>query len=293
MYKEPKEDSNTLSQTSAIVGIGEISLVSLELASNHEQESERVVLSEFQVASLIFDGLTGGIQDKIRDKHQAQAYHMMYSMNLWSCLWTALAILFSNEVTDLLVFLENNPSVLPRIFLLGLTGAIGQVNIDSDLCTLFFSPLHRFVHVEFHLLNSRMVRSFDMCNLYNDQEVLYHPLFCSYLWQSHHIPTDLWDMLCFSRSISRSTPWEEKALNFAFILFDWTNRFRSRNKLSADAQKVERAKIYHVSILFCSLDEQTSATIFFSFVRENAKTIRTYKKTANDLSSCRQNVLCY
>lgn len=91
-----------------------------------------------QVISLICDGLTGGIQDKIRDKHQAQAYHMMYSMNIWSCLWTSIALIFTGELNELIPFLQMNPSVLPRIFLLGLTGAVGQVNIDFDLCSLFY-----------------------------------------------------------------------------------------------------------------------------------------------------------
>jgi UDP-galactose transporter B1 len=76
---------------------------------------------------LVFDGLTGGIQDKIRDKHKVQAYHMMYAMNIWSCLWASIGILVTGEFYGLVNFLRVYPNVSYNIFLLGLTGAIGQV----------------------------------------------------------------------------------------------------------------------------------------------------------------------
>jgi len=76
---------------------------------------------------LVFDGLTGGIQDKIRDKHKVQAYHMMYAMNIWSCLWASIGILVTGEFYGLVNFLRVYPNVIYNIFLLGLTGAIGQV----------------------------------------------------------------------------------------------------------------------------------------------------------------------
>ncbi len=76
---------------------------------------------------MVFDGLTGGIQDKIRDKHKVQAYHMMYAMNIWSCLWASIGILVTGEFYGLVNFLRVYPNVSYNIFLLGLTGAIGQV----------------------------------------------------------------------------------------------------------------------------------------------------------------------
>ncbi len=77
--------------------------------------------------SLVFDGLTGGIQDKIRDKQKVQAYHMMYAMNIWSCLWAFIGILVTGELSGLYNFIKVYPNVLNNMFLLGLTGAIGQV----------------------------------------------------------------------------------------------------------------------------------------------------------------------
>jgi hypothetical protein len=76
---------------------------------------------------LVFDGLTAGIQDKIRDKHKVEAYHMMYSMNIWSCLWALIGIIITGEFYGLFHFLRMYPSIISKIFLLGLMGAIGQV----------------------------------------------------------------------------------------------------------------------------------------------------------------------
>ncbi len=52
---------------------------------------------------------------------------MMYSMNIWSCLWATIGILVTGEVYGLMNFLKLYPYVIYNMFLLGLTGAIGQV----------------------------------------------------------------------------------------------------------------------------------------------------------------------
>jgi hypothetical protein len=89
------------------------------------------------MVSLAFDGLTGGIQDKIRDKHKVQAYHMMYSMNIWSCLWASIGVLVTGEIYGLYNFLTIYPYVIWQILLLGLAGAIGQVR-QQDLFFVFY-----------------------------------------------------------------------------------------------------------------------------------------------------------
>ena len=81
---------------------------------------------------MVFDGLTGGVQDRIRDRYHVQAYHMMYSMNIWSCLWALIMILITGEFYGLFGFLQTYPKVILNMFLLGLTGAIGQVRIFDE-----------------------------------------------------------------------------------------------------------------------------------------------------------------
>jgi hypothetical protein len=51
----------------------------------------------------------------------------MYAMNIWSCLWASIGILVTGEFYGLVNFLRVYPNVSYNIFLLGLTGAIGQV----------------------------------------------------------------------------------------------------------------------------------------------------------------------
>ncbi|CAF4717986.1 unnamed protein product [Rotaria sp. Silwood1] len=115
MYKKPKETK--VIDTGDLIGIGEFLLF----------------------VSLVFDGLTGGIQDKIRDKQKVQAYHMMFSMNIWSCLWASIGILITGEMYGLYTFLKVYPHVIFKMFLLGLTGAIGQNFIF--LTIEWFGPL--------------------------------------------------------------------------------------------------------------------------------------------------------
>ncbi|CAF1520434.1 unnamed protein product, partial [Didymodactylos carnosus] len=115
MYKEPKEVINQVSDS--FLGIGEFLLI----------------------VSLAFDGLTGGIQDKIRDAHKVQAYHMMYAMNIWSCLWAMFGIVLSGEIYGLISFIQLYPHVIYKILLLGITGAIGQNFIF--LTIEWFGPL--------------------------------------------------------------------------------------------------------------------------------------------------------
>ena len=40
-----------------------------------------------QLLSLSLDGMTGGIQDKIRSEFQTQTYSMMLNLNVWSVLY--------------------------------------------------------------------------------------------------------------------------------------------------------------------------------------------------------------
>jgi len=52
---------------------------------------------------------------------------MMFSMNIWSCLWSSIGIFATGEIYGFIDFLQAYPYVMSNILLLGLTGAIGQV----------------------------------------------------------------------------------------------------------------------------------------------------------------------
>jgi hypothetical protein len=67
-------------------------------------------------------------------------------MNIWSCLWATIGILVTGEIYGLVNFVKLYPYVIYNIFLLGLTGAIGQVRKmmiiiiieERDFCFLEF-----------------------------------------------------------------------------------------------------------------------------------------------------------
>jgi len=49
-------------------------------------------------------------------------------MNIWSCLWASIGVFVTGEFFPLITFIQTYPRVITNMFLLGLTGAIGQVN---------------------------------------------------------------------------------------------------------------------------------------------------------------------
>lgn len=53
------------------------------------REKLDVELLYVQLLSLVFDGLTGGLQEKLVAEHTVDAHWMMYWTNLWSCGYMA------------------------------------------------------------------------------------------------------------------------------------------------------------------------------------------------------------
>ncbi len=72
---------------------------------------------------------------------------MMFSMNLWSCLWSSIGILATGEFNGLFDFLRTYPYVMSNILLLSFTGAIGQVKKPNDFenCKLRFFIFQNFI----------------------------------------------------------------------------------------------------------------------------------------------------
>ena len=66
------------------IGMGEILLVSFLFGSNLFLLVLFSIPSLFQILSLIMDGLTGAIQERMKTEYQSKSGHMMLHMNLWS-----------------------------------------------------------------------------------------------------------------------------------------------------------------------------------------------------------------
>lgn len=91
------------------------------------------------MSSLIFDGLTGAIQERMLANHKVSAYRLMFQMNMWSCLWSWIASTVTGELRDFSSLVFVHPIVIWKMFLLSISGAIGQIFIF--LTVEWFGPL--------------------------------------------------------------------------------------------------------------------------------------------------------
>lgn len=99
-----KDGKGSKSQTGSAFGFGEMLLV----------------------VSLTLDGLTGGIQDKIRANYKTFAHTMMLYMNVFSALILLTALTLTGEGFSFLGFVQRYPFVLGNMLLFSLASALGQ-----------------------------------------------------------------------------------------------------------------------------------------------------------------------
>lgn len=91
-----------------------------------EQESLGQLLL---IMSLTMDGLTGAIQERMRQHSLPSAQHMMLAMNGWSTLLLIPALLISGEGPEFITFAMKYPQMLGHLATLALAGALGQLFI--------------------------------------------------------------------------------------------------------------------------------------------------------------------
>lgn len=89
--------------------------------------------------SLTLDGLTGASQDRMRGEHKTQANSMMYSVNVWSILWTAIGLVITGEMFEFVGFASRYPFVLINMLNFSLASALGQAFIFLTVTS--FGPL--------------------------------------------------------------------------------------------------------------------------------------------------------
>ncbi|VEL35534.1 unnamed protein product [Protopolystoma xenopodis] len=79
------------------------------------------------VLSLVFDGLTGGIQEDLRCRYVVGSYSLMLQMNIWSITYLSVAVLGTGEVSKFIDFVILYPEVIWNILLFSVASAIGQL----------------------------------------------------------------------------------------------------------------------------------------------------------------------
>jgi len=93
----------------------------------------------FLLASLVMDGMTGAVQDRIRHSYTANKWSMMFSMNVFSSIFLAFTLTLSGELLAFFNFVHTYPFVLQHMLLFSLSGALGQCFIFKMVTD--FGPL--------------------------------------------------------------------------------------------------------------------------------------------------------
>jgi UDP-galactose transporter B1 len=81
------------------------------------------------LVSLLLDGVTGKLQDRLIAAHHPSSYRMMYSANLWSALLGTCLLTLAGEWGPVFAFIARYPIVLVDIVIFSLVSAVGQTFI--------------------------------------------------------------------------------------------------------------------------------------------------------------------
>lgn len=100
MYKENKSTSNI----STIFGFGELMIL----------------------ISLIMDGFTAAVQERMRSESKTKSGHMMVNMNKWSVIFLGIAVLITGEYKTFFEFVNYHPAVLWELVSFSVASALGQ-----------------------------------------------------------------------------------------------------------------------------------------------------------------------
>nr|XP_023025493.1 solute carrier family 35 member B1 homolog [Leptinotarsa decemlineata] len=108
-------------------------------AKTSTQDSTLGVGELLLVLSLLMDGLTGAIQDRIRAESKPTGLQMMQVANAWCTLFLAVTILITGEYAAFFEFAKRFPFVVNNLLILGVTSSIGQLFLYSMVSE--FGPL--------------------------------------------------------------------------------------------------------------------------------------------------------
>lgn len=89
--------------------------------------------------SLLMDGLTGAIQERMKLEHQTRSGHMMFSINLWSTIYLLVATISTGELIKFQDFIHRHPILVKDVVLFSSLSAIGQLFIFLTVAE--FGPL--------------------------------------------------------------------------------------------------------------------------------------------------------
>ncbi|CAD5224670.1 unnamed protein product [Bursaphelenchus okinawaensis] len=76
--------------------------------------------------SLVMDGVTGAVQDRIRHSYHTEKWNMMFYMNLISSVILGSSAIVTGEILEFISFIQSYPDVLFLVTAFAVCGALGQ-----------------------------------------------------------------------------------------------------------------------------------------------------------------------
>lgn len=99
--------------------------------SNDTAQADTLLMGALMLTvSLCFDGATGAYEDKLMSKHNVEPFDLMYNIQLGKAVISFCVLVATNGLND---FLETIGEGGFSLVVLGLTGALGQVNKAHDI----------------------------------------------------------------------------------------------------------------------------------------------------------------
>lgn len=106
------------------------------------QDGEDYFKGSYLIAiSLLMDGLTGAVQDRMRSVSKPTSINFMLHTNFWSSAILIALMAVTGEGRDLIEFAKKHPSVIWQLTLAVLVGVIGTFFISSMISNFGSLPL--------------------------------------------------------------------------------------------------------------------------------------------------------
>lgn len=77
--------------------------------------------------SLMMNGFTAGVQEKMRSNARASPLNLMLFINSWSSAFLIVAVIVSNEFRGFIEFSTKHPEIIFNIILILIVGGFGQI----------------------------------------------------------------------------------------------------------------------------------------------------------------------
>lgn len=106
------------------------------------KDGENYIIGGYLIGfSLLMDGFTGAVQDRMRCVCKPTAMNFMYYVNGWSSLVLITLMAFTGEGRDLIQFAFRHTAVIWEMALVVLVGTVGQVFISEMISNFGSLPL--------------------------------------------------------------------------------------------------------------------------------------------------------